>query len=92
MSVDRSFAFENLQWKVENVIYCIHQGILQAKLVVFNELFETGGEGASDGKMLQKPIFLPQVTSKEFDNLLTFIYNKYVHYSSCRELELHITC
>ncbi|TDL14640.1 hypothetical protein BD410DRAFT_809567 [Rickenella mellea] len=63
--------------KVENVIYCIHQGILRAKSVVFNELFETGGEGVSDGKMFQKPIFLPQVTSKEFDNLLTYIYNRW---------------
>jgi hypothetical protein len=62
--------------KVESTLYRVHRGLLIQKSPIFRDMFAlpSAGNQQPEGTHQGNPIFLEQVTSEEFDDLLQWIY------------------
>jgi hypothetical protein len=62
--------------KVENTLYRVHRGVLIQKSPIFRDMFAlpSAENQQPEGTHQDNPIFLEQVTSEEFDDLLQWIY------------------
>jgi hypothetical protein len=62
--------------KVQNTLYKVHGGLLRQKSPTFKAMFSmpTGEIATAEGLTAERPIFLEQITSEEFSDLLYWIY------------------
>ena len=76
--------------QVENCVYKLHSSVLTRRLEVFEplSLLQAGQGGTLDGKDEAHPICPPQVTKKEWEYLLTLIYDRYVAADISRAMQM----
>lgn len=57
--------------QAEKTLYCVHSGLLQSHSEVFQSFLTLPG---TDGDCEQRPVFLPSISSVEFDYLCTHLF------------------
>lgn len=78
--------------QVENTAYNLHRSFLEMKSPVWKDMFTMPlAKGSSEGVTLDNPIVLPQITTAEFDELLSFLYHQYVLPRIASWLDLIVT-
>ena len=77
----------NICWKVEDTCFNVHEHFLSTYSSVFRDLLllkrkdEKGDNRSTNNTQNGGAIYLDGVTVLEFESLLTFFYERYVHYA-----------